>query len=608
MARRVNVEIKLENGKTLTHFHSVRITQALFAHNTFEIAVPFEMLEKKDENFFSQAHRDVCGKTVTVSLSPVSGSGSYDFLFKGIVTQITLHHKGSLANGFLLKGFSPTILLEDCLQRRIFQKQSLAQVVDNILSQYPANLLKRQIRPVYQGEVRYATQYDESNFGFLCRLAAQYGEWLYYDGCELRMGKPDEGKVKEFKIDGIQKFNLAVTLQPLRFQLNRYNYLRHESYNSTSDHQSVPGLNAFGQFALQESDLLFSNPSGRAANLDLQEQLELDELAKTRKATGANQLVTFEGTGENPDLLPGTIIEAFGFRPGSKDREDYGKYRITEITHEINSNGNYGQKFKAVPDKTEYPPVPAGLQPPRAYPEFAEVTDNQDPEHLGRVKVRFFWPQTDHAESDWLRVALPYTGSGAGMLFVPEEGAQVLVGYEAGLAELPLVAGSLYHQDAADPPDDGYTHTDNELKALSTKAGNRILWQDKTGDLALMLGNTKKDTSRMTLSFEGDGSITIETDGRLSLKGREIELEAQTTMTLKANSIEMTGQEKITADAPQIAVNATSSAEIVSRATLKLSGMSTELEGSASAKLSGATVDVSGQAMVKVEAALVKIN
>lgn len=608
MARRFKIEIKLEGGKTLTHFYSVRIWQGLYAHNTFEIAVPFEMLENKDESFFSQSHREVCGKTISISFHPISGKGSCEFLFKGIVTELTLNQRGSLSNGFVLKGYSPTIMLEDCRQRRIFLKKTLDQLMNSLLSPYPANFLKRQVKTSYQNELPYAVQYDESNFSFLCRLAAQYGEWLYYDGRALQIGKPEDEAVKDFKIDGIQKFDLAVALQPVRFQMNHYNYLRHEAYASNSDGQSVPGINTFGQFALQESDQLFGQTSVWPLNRDVQEKSELDEVIRIRKAMEANRLITFQGRGENPDLTLGSCIEVNGSRPGSQEREDYGKYRITEIQHEINSNGSYQHQFKAVPDKTEYPPMPADMGPLRAYPELARVTDNQDPEKLGRVKVCFYWPDESQAETSWLRVALPYTGLGSGMLFVPEVGAQVLVGYESGLAELPYVAGSLYHQNPDDPPDDGYTYDGNNLKALCTKGGNRILWQDTDGDKAITLANTKQDKSRLTLSFEGDGSITIETDGNLLLRGKDIEIDAQQSLKLTANSIEMTGQQSVEITGTEIKVEADASAEIAANSSLTLSGTTTELNGQASTKVAGAMVEVTGQAMVKVEAALVKLN
>lgn len=555
MARRLKIEIKLESGKRLTHYHSVRIWQGLYGHNTFEIVVPFEMLESKEESFFRESHREVCGKTITVSFSTLSGADNYDFLFKGIVTELTLNQSGGLSNSFLLKGFSPTIMMEDCQQRRIFQKEPPDKLIGKVLEKYAINALKRQVNPAYPYDIQYAVQYDESNFRFLCRLMAQYGEWLYYDGSELKIGKQEDEPVKEFKVDGIQKFDLTVALQPVRFQMNRYNYLQPEPYRGTSDSHSVPGLNIYGEFALQESGRLFNQPAARPASREMREKRELDEAIKIRKAMDANRLITFQGTGENPELALGTLIEVKGSRPGSKNQVDYGKYRIIEIQHEINGSGNYQHHFKAVPDKTKYPPMPADLNVPKAYPELAQVINNQDPEKLGRVKVRFFWPEKSHAESDWLRVALPYTGTGSGMLFVPEEGAQVLVGYESGLAELPYVAGSLYHKNPNDPPEEGYTYADNSLKALSTTGGNRIMWQDTDGNRALTLGNTKQDKSRITLTFEGDGSIRIETDGDLLLKGKKIELEAQTSLRINANTIELSGEQMVKVEASLVKIN-----------------------------------------------------
>ena len=44
------------------------------------------------------------------------------------------------------------------------------------------------------------------------------------------------------------------------------------------------------------------------------------------------------------------------------------------------------------------------------------------------------------AESGWLRVTSPYSGDGKGHLFTPEVGSQVLVSYEHGRPEFPMVS------------------------------------------------------------------------------------------------------------------------------------------------------------------------
>ena len=72
------------------------------------------------------------------------------------------------------------------------------------------------------------------------------------------------------------------------------------------------------------------------------------------------------------------------------------------------------------------------------------MIDLADPRGLGRVRVRYYWSVTAaaDAESGWLRVSTPYSGDGKGQLFTPEKGSQVLVGYEQGQAERPVVLGN----------------------------------------------------------------------------------------------------------------------------------------------------------------------
>src|SRR4029450_10081092 len=70
------------------------------------------------------------------------------------------------------------------------------------------------------------------------------------------------------------------------------------------------------------------------------------------------------------------------------------------------------------------------------------VTNNQDPENLHRVKLRFPW--LDGAtESHWARVATPMAGNKRGLYFLPEVDDEVLVAFEHGSIDFPYVMGSV---------------------------------------------------------------------------------------------------------------------------------------------------------------------
>ncbi|MFF4177728.1 VgrG-related protein [Streptomyces sp. NPDC001750] len=71
------------------------------------------------------------------------------------------------------------------------------------------------------------------------------------------------------------------------------------------------------------------------------------------------------------------------------------------------------------------------------------VTDTQDPDGSGRVKVRFPWLSDEYA-SDWARTAQS-GGTSGGEAFIPEVGDEVLVGFEHGHLDRPYVLAGLYN-------------------------------------------------------------------------------------------------------------------------------------------------------------------
>lgn len=141
----------------------------------------------------------------------------------------------------------------------------------------------------------------------------------------------------------------------------------------------------------------------------------------------------------------------------------------------------------------------------------AVVTNNQDPESLGRVKVRFPWLAADQ-ESPWARVATPMAGAGGGMVVLPPVDAEVLVAFDQGDPRFPYVVGALWNQGAP-PPADGSV----ALSVVVGAAGGAITLTCD-GDLTL-------ESTGGALLLRGSKGVELKSaDGDVVVEGKQITL------------------------------------------------------------------------------------
>jgi type VI secretion system secreted protein VgrG len=590
MGKQVNVDIELEGGTKLTHCISLVIRQEFGNPHSFEVLVPFEVLEESTESFFNKSYETVMGKVIQFTIKPSSSDESQSLDFKGIVTSIELRNNNAFNPCFSLKGISADGLLKDGTQRRTFVKQTLKQIFDKVLDGYPQNLLKRKIQIDNNPTLEYVVQYDESNYDFLRRLSQEHGNWFYYNGLELIAGSKEDDST-DFQIDGIQNYNMSISVFPSRFGIYNYNYQKDEETSGLSKDQKLNGLNKLTSFALDNSESLFSQENQIVSLSDIENGSEINDLVKMIKTMQTDDYVHFKGTGENCSLPLGKIVSAKGIRyndDGSSSEENIGKYRITEIVHTVDENGCYSNDFVAIPDSLPLPPASSGLNKPAGHIEIAEVIDNDDPDKLGRVKIKFLWQKSD-AETVWVRVSTLYSGQGKGILFTPETGAQVIIGYEHNDPSHPVILGSLY------PKSDGnsYTSDNNKLKVIRTRGGNHITFDDTDKDQLITVSNENNTGTSFSLSFKNDGSIEIKTNGSLSLEGKDISIKSQTLKIDADQTIEMNAQQGTKIKSSQFKVDADASLEMSTQGSLKMEGTS---------------VDVEGQAIINMKGGLIKLN
>ena len=69
------------------------------------------------------------------------------------------------------------------------------------------------------------------------------------------------------------------------------------------------------------------------------------------------------------------------------------------MNHTVRAD-QYQNTFVALPDAAEHPVPQAVGHMPMGVPELAEVIEVADPQNLGRIRVRYYWPVAKPADAE----------------------------------------------------------------------------------------------------------------------------------------------------------------------------------------------------------------
>ena len=179
---------------------------------------------------------------------------------------------------------------------------------------------------------------------------------------------------------------------------------------------------------------------------------------------------------------------------------------------------------------------------------IALVTNNKDPDGLGRVKVKLPWLDAQF-ESNWARVVTAMAGKQRGLYWLPEVDDEVLVAFEHGSMDSLYVLGGLFN--GKDKPPESNSDGKNNVRMLKSRSGHVIRMTDtdgeekieiidKTGSNSIVISSQDK-----TITIAADSDVTIKSaNGKLKLTGNGVEIssqagvkvEAAQSMDLKANA------------------------------------------------------------------------
>jgi uncharacterized protein involved in type VI secretion and phage assembly len=166
----------------------------------------------------------------------------------------------------------------------------------------------------------------------------------------------------------------------------------------------------------------------------------------------------------------------------------------------------------------------------------AQVTNLDDPDDLGRVKVKYTW--LGEIESDWLRIATPMAGAERGFLFLPEVNDEVLIAFEHGDINHPYMVGGLWSTKDKPPIEKSESIADGKVvqRVIKTRSGHIIILDDTQGSEQIVIRDKTEaneiaiNSSDNSMTIKCDGDLTIETKGKFTVTST-----GDITLSSKAN-------------------------------------------------------------------------
>ncbi|MCX7561331.1 type VI secretion system tip protein TssI/VgrG [Sulfitobacter sp. F26204] len=442
-------------------------------------------------------------------------------------------------------------------ETRVFQEKTVKQIIDEVLKE-GLGFSDYKFKTSGSFETReYCVQYRESDFDFLSRLMEEEGLYYFFDHTDANMKNEQmiigdslsahsnvegDSEIKFKARDGkdtksggtIGEWSAANNITRGKVSLADYDFekpsVRQMASTNTSNTKYGDKKHEF-----------YDHPGHYRGKQDLGNtrtriRMEADEVRHVMHR-GAGDARHF-GTGslfkllEHPEAknnIEYLICETVHYIRDAEEQKDNGTWlalqpQNIEIPDEVTND--YSFTFGAIPKKvqfrapfvTPWPEIP-GIQIGEVVgPDGEEIHTDE----YGRVRVRFRWDRdekhTDETSSCWIRVVTQWSGKNWGLLSIPRIGQEVVVQFEDGDPDRPIVTGMMYNKDTMPPYVDPDQPTRTGIMTRSSPDGkakdyNAIVFEDKAGDEYVNIQSQKdyqmviKDSAEIII---GNDAITVD--------------------------------------------------------------------------------------------------
>jgi uncharacterized protein involved in type VI secretion and phage assembly len=506
------VHISISSFSQNIIYYDLKLSQKMADHHHFSFVWQYTgaaIIKPADQ---AKALRSYLGSEVIFTFKSLTG---IRLMSKGIITELSSVDLHGSPAGLHVTGISHTIVLDDMKKSRNYLERRINDIVQDIFSEGPGEFYQMDaIKSTYTKEFKYLTQYNETNWDFLKRLAFRYGQWFYFDGMRMQFGQTKTSKVELINHASLHNYKIQTNLKSHKISLAGYDYnkanyiLNSAAKTTTGSKDSFATTVGYNQGAVAQPDLGVGAYTNNAENNG-----EAEEMVKLQTAGSNANSVYYSGT----SYLPLGLGQVFKIKNDTTEHD----LLVIEVVHHSKVHGNYSCDFKAIPADVAAPHYTDVTVFAKAETQPAKVKDNNDPEGLGRIKVEYYWAGGKN-KSEWMRMIQPHTGGGKGFYFIPEIGEEVLVGFEGGNAQRAYILGTHYNGRESS----GYNTSGNDVKVIQTRSRCKILINDADGSILT------EDKAGSKVFQDGQGNIEANAVKNFTINaGEDIIMNAGQNMT-----------------------------------------------------------------------------
>lgn len=535
------------------------------------------------------------GAEITIQIQPSGATAPKPLIDKAVISAIEPDFQADGSSILLVRAYAQSNKLHFGRKTRTFLKITDSDIVKKLASEagLRASADDTSIRH------DYVLQYNQTDMEFLSARAARIGYQVYTDGKTLYFKKPDAVRATGPELElgeNLISFRPRLTIAQQVGTVTAHGWNMKTKKAIVGTGASPSATNQGGTGKTGAAHLQAVNGSAKSA-------LVLGALTDTGDAKAVadgyamnvnRELIDAEGVCSGaPEIKAGVSIKIKNV--GTKFS---GTYFVTTATHIYNSDG-YSTTFTVSGRQPNTASRLLESQAGQAHDGRIHdvvvgiVTNNKDPDGLGRVKVKLPWmPNGDEIESDWARITTPMAGPSMGLMILPEVNDEVLVAFEHGDTARAYVVGALWNGKDKPP-----LATDVAVKSgkvaqriLKTSTGHQVIFDDSSDKASITIVDKTGANKIFFDSMKGDveikskANMTIDVGGNLTMSAKgNIDIKATGNLSAKATgsgAIESTGPMSVKTNA-SLGLQAAASAELKANAMLSVSSSGiTEVKGS----------------------------